>query len=199
MRVLVAIFFFLFFCVVGVKANSSTITWYSGSVVLANQEVYVGELYIQNQFDLLLIRDDSKVKVFPAHKVHSIYFYDSIENINRRFVSIEERQEAFTSFRLYEVVLKGKVSVLRREKRFSDNQLEEYNANGFRYYVQWKDSITDLKRFRSDIYPTLLEYSKPAISAFIREHKLNSNLDSDAIQIIDYYNHLANDQVIASR
>ncbi len=196
MRALVIIFFL--FWSLAAKADSSAIKWYKGSVVLATQEVYVGDLYIENQFDIVLVKEDSKVKVLPAHKVHAVYFYDSIENINRKFISVPEQREAYHSYRLYEIVLKGEVNVLRREKSFSDNQREEYNADGFLYYIHWNERITTLRRFRADIFPKLAD-SKPAINAYIRDQKLNSNLESDAIRIIDFYNHLANDEVIASR
>lgn len=197
MKVVGTIFFFL--CATGIHADPGSITWYSGSVVLSNQEVYVGELYIENQFDLLLIKEDSKVKVLPAHKIQAIYYYDSAENINRRFVSIAEQQESFRYFRLYEIVLRGEVSVLRREKRYADHQLEDYHSAGFQYYVQWNNNLTNLKKFRVDVFPQLPEFSNPALNSYIRKNKLNCNQEGDAIRIIDFYNHLANDQVIAAR
>ena len=61
----------------------------------------------------------SKVKYewcIHAHKIRSLYFYDRGNNINRRYLSLKEDDGVRSSYHLYEIVITGKVDVLRRKK-----------------------------------------------------------------------------------
>ncbi len=89
----------------------------------------------------------SKVKrraVYPAHKIRSLYFYDRGSNINRRYLSLKEDDGVRSSYQLYEIVVNGKVDVLRRKKMsaFSEHPSEL----DFNYFIRYNDELNCVKK-----------------------------------------------------
>ncbi len=161
--------------------------WYEGSVVLKSSEVLTGEILIEPEYDLVLHRRNDKVDVYPAHKILSVYFYDADANINRRFISIKD-SGLFNHHQLMEVVLRGEVSIYRKQKGFTG--VGASDADGFHYFTVCQDRLVDLLKFRTQVYPRLMESSGNELSIFIKDHKLNPNCSAHAIIIIKFYNEL---------
>jgi len=162
-------------------------TWHQGSVVLPSQEVLVGEISSRGIHDAILFRSNKQVYVLAAHKIQSVQYYDSQANINRRFISIRECNVVWRVHKLYEVVVQGEVSVLRKPKTRSTQPLD---TEDHIYYVRLQSEIVDLKSFRSKVYPTLARNGGQMLSLYMFEQQLNPNLSAEAIRIIQYYNAL---------
>jgi hypothetical protein len=169
-------------------------SWCKGSVTLANKEVLTGDISVDTQYDLILVRRGEITDVFPAHWIYSSRIYDSKKDINRRYVSLKDPINPRLS-KLFEIVISGEIFVLRREvSQFSATVA--HDALGFEYYVLFEDELIDLKQFNPKIFPKLKE-SEIAVASFIKQHHLNPNNEANAVQIIQYYNkHMASAEVV---
>jgi hypothetical protein len=171
------------------------VLWHEGSFVLKTREVLVGEISIETEYDLILHRCNGKVVVYPAHRILSVYFYDEVANINRKFISLKENG-LFNHYQLLEIVLRGEVSIYRRQKAWTGNSPSD--ADGYHYFIFHHDQLIDLLKFRNQVYPLLIQETGYMLTTFIDENRLNPNSCADAIAIIGFYNSLKKeDQLLA--
>lgn len=177
--------------------GSSSLEWSEGSIVLSDDQVRPGEIVVQATVDIILFRSGGDVTVYPAHKISSVHVYDAAENINRRFVSVPVLQGHVTTFRLYEVVLHGKMSVVRRQK---DLTLRKTNdPRDFAYFIYSEKQLRPLRRFIKEIYPFLTEADQMTIASHMKSAGLNPFQASDIIRIIDFYNRLCAERLHLAR
>jgi len=178
---------FLLLWVLATSLAARDLEWHDGSVVLASREVLTGKITMASGFDLVLLKTKDSCLVLPAHKVLSFYFYDADENINRKFVSLKENKEARAPRHFYEVVLYGKINVVRRP-RFTSSRCTESDAQDYVYFVQRENELMKLGQFKKEMYPSLVS-SAEMLSEFVSENKLDPADAAQAIRIIEYYNH----------
>lgn len=164
---------------------AEAVRWYSGVVVLRSNEVLTGELSLEPAYDLVLFRCEEKVTVYRAHKILSVYYYDGKAGINRKFTSIQQTASGITSCRLFEIVVQGEISVLRRAAQASF--VSEDDAEGYRYYFQSGDQVAGIRQFRTRLFSRLLQSSK-MLRQYMYEKKLSPASTADIILIIDFYN-----------
>lgn len=160
--------------------------WHHGFIILKSQKVLKGELSIQSDYDVVFFRNGDALMVYPAYKISSFQYHDGVENVDRKFVSIEHDLGTSIKNQIYEIVLDGKVSLLRRQKSvWYSIHLEfiEYD-----YFVKTEDEILPLNKFKRKVYPVLLESSSDKLKAFVSRYKLSPSRLHDIIKIIDYFN-----------
>jgi hypothetical protein len=192
----VLILFFLF-TVCKLSYATRSLIWNEGSIVLSNKTVLTGDISIEAHHDLVLLRTDGKVNVYPAHRISSLYYFDAAANINRKFVTLADASDGVQFFHLYEIVLKGEVDVLRRLKPLT---VELYaDANDFDYFIRRDEKLLRLEKFRRKIYPDLLKRSGISLSIYVRENKLDPNDAASAIQIVGYFNRLQKEGAVMAR
>jgi hypothetical protein len=154
-------------------------------MVLSNGEVLTGKFSLEPLHDLVLFREGDERSIFPAHKIQSLNFYDYKANINRRYVSLKETNPFHNRYQLFELVVSGEVSVLRRQKtqgrRLSD-------ALDFTYYTLCRDELLPLRKFNKQIYPLLSAAMCPLVEDFVRKNRLQPFRPDDSIRIIEFYN-----------
>jgi hypothetical protein len=167
------------------EASSITLDWYEGALVLKHDEVLKGQISVNLVYDIALFKSGDRLLVFPAHKIESIHYYDPKAKVNRKFTSIQEKVNAFTAHYLYEIVLVGEISVLR--KRISLLVDLEDNRGSYRYFARVGEENLELHQFKSRIFP-YLNKTCDSLKEYIRENRLELNNRMHAIQIIDYYN-----------
>lgn len=184
------------FCLLTVNYSiAESIEWHSGVVVLRSNEVLNGELALHPQHDLVLFRQGDQVSVYPAHRILSVYYYDAKFNINRKFTSIQQEATSFASFRLFEIVLMGEISVVRRAMPAALASLDD--AKEYHYFVRSGNELVAARKFRSKVYHKLLE-SSAMLQQYIKEKKLDPASTADIIQIVDFYNqHQPSENAIA--
>jgi hypothetical protein len=127
-----------------------------------------------------------KVTVYPAHKIQNVFYYDQNADINRKFVSIANREHGYAEYQLFEIVLRGPVTVLRKE-RF---HLNHEDHEDFNYFTLYRDEVLPIKQFRKKVYPHLSDYDPFKFSAYEVKERLNLNSTKDAISLIKFYNQL---------
>ncbi|SHH37944.1 hypothetical protein SAMN04488109_3936 [Chryseolinea serpens] len=179
---------FFLLLVLTTQITARELEWHDGSVVLASRKVLTGKITIESAFDLVLLRAGDSCLVLPAHKVLSLYFYDADENINRKFVSLKENEDTRAPQHFYEVVLYGKVNVVRRLP-LTRPRRRGADAQDYVYFVQWENALTKLDHFKKDIYPTLLSSSGKMLGEFVSANRLDPADAAQAIRIIEYYDH----------
>ncbi len=190
---------YLIFCLLLINSTfifAKPVLWHEGSFVLKTKEVLVGEISIEPEYDLILHRSNGKVDVYPAHKIQAVYFYDEESNINRKFISLKEAG-LFNHYQLLEIVLRGEVSVYRKQKSWTGNSPSD--ADGYHYFISQRDQLIDLLKFRSQVYPLLIEETGNMLTTFMDENKLNPNSSADAITIIGFYNSLKKEDQLLAR
>lgn len=188
----------IFFCLLLVNSlelNAQPLKWYDGSVVLTSGKVIVGKMVIDPFLDVVLFEENDKRMVLPAHKVRSLYYYDEAYDINRRFISLEERVLPYNDHKLYEIVVHGEVNVLRKQKtRFSNPK----DALDFTYYVSYRDEVVLLRKFGKKIYPQLRS-SMEKLDDFVSANHLREYDSSNSIEIIEFYNRQLRDEMFSAK
>ena len=179
----------IFFCLLFINfqiLNAQSLVWFEGSVVLSTCEVLVGRISIKDEHDLILFEQGEIRTVYPAHKIRSLYFYDREDNINRRYLSLEEHYGVRSSYVLYELVITGMVDVLRRKKMTAFS--EHASELDFNYFVRYNDELTELRKFKKKVFPQLRSGPDKRLESFITVNMLRTDLPTGAIRIIEYYN-----------
>lgn len=168
-------------------AQSSDL-WSKGCVTLSDDQVIVGEFSHQEQLDLLIHRSLDGIKVLPLYRVKLLRYYDSVANINRQFLTIRDTH-SFQQWKLFEVVVQGKVKVVRRLK-FHRPEFFASQANDYNYFVWDNSKLTSISQFRHDAYPKLLEDNSYEIKSFVETHHLGLRDVKSVIMIVKEYNKL---------
>jgi hypothetical protein len=165
-------------------AQSSLGLGYSGSVVLQDKKVVLGKISVYPQHDLVVLKDSTGITVLPAYKIESVFYFDSAANLNRRYISWHDQESPFAHHRLFEVVVMGKISVVRRPMSGSG---KSDNALNFNYFLLYKGAIIELQKFKRLVYPDLISRSNE-LEVFVKRERLNPNLSGNAIRIIQQFN-----------
>lgn len=151
--------------------------------MLSSDSVLVGLVSVSTNKDLVLFKRETRVDVLPAHSVRNVRFFDSVDNVNRRFVSIDDLPRRCW---LFEVVADGEISVVRRERRF--NFERGSGLNSFDYFVVLEDRIVPLRNFRNKVYPIIVR--QPGFKDLVRHRRLDVNAFDDSIEIVMLYNRM---------
>jgi len=170
-------------------AQASSPSWLQGSLVLHTREVLTGDVSIEARHDVVLLRQNGHVDVYPAHRISAVYFYDPAANVNRKFVSLASTPSHRPVYRLYEIVVAGEINLLRHE-RLAAGHSANHEIQGFQYVVHFQNDIIALNKFRNRIYPRLVRAQPENLATFVKDNHLNPNEPAAAIRIIQYYNTL---------
>jgi len=139
--------------------------------------------------------DSLQVVVLPAFKVKAVNYFDVANNINRRFISLDQQSAGRIPY-LYEVVITGKVWVLRRLNTFHSIPP---NDDEYLYYSMKNDELVELKKFGAKIFSQLDNLSGRQLSVYVRARRFDPHLLADAIRIIQYFNSLEIPEAVLSR
>jgi hypothetical protein len=168
-------------------AFSQDPVWHEGVLVLSNHEILRGKLSVECHHDLVLFRAAS-VQVYPAHRLTRVYFYDSGNNINRKFLTL-----AYPGVRsqLFEVVVQGTVSIVRRPNLYGAVHIEDHNAYHY-YIIDEQEHIIPLSEFRH-LYSRLCKKSEGMLKLLVQAQRLNLTTRSGIISAILAYNSISSD------
>jgi hypothetical protein len=190
---------FLFFILIAIPAQvygSPAIQWHDGVVVLANDQLLTGQVSIHPRHNFVIFNAEGKQTVLPAKKIHQVYYYDEISNINRKFISVVKDHVGYHRYELYEIVVWGDVMVLR--KQMMKSAQDDHCA--FNYFIYHNTEVFPVKHFKKKIYPMLNDRYSVALADFAKEKRLNFNFTQDIISILKFYNELViNSGSIAKR
>ncbi|HNP95350.1 MAG TPA: hypothetical protein PKJ63_06965 [Cyclobacteriaceae bacterium] len=172
--------------------------WYEGVVVLESGELIKGNLSFPSFELVFAVTEQGERIALPANKIKLIRCYDPLLKANRRFDSFPVDEGYLQTRKLFEVVVKGTVSVLRRPvnlyREISEIDHLDYNY----YFVTASQSIKEFRDFASDGLSQMKIGVGDVITDYIRENHLRPNQMADIIMIVKFYNELSNTpQVVA--
>lgn len=177
------------------KQSFSTpdIRWFQGSIVTSNtREVLTGEIAIEEKFDLILFKQQGQVQVLNAHRLESVFFYDSLLQMNRTFISIKQDSSTVVNLGLYEVVVKGEVRVIRHLRDYaspSTSLVENYV-----YYILNREQLVLLQYFNERVYADLVIRGGEQLKQFEKINRLNPYHAADAVKLIIEFNKIMRDE-----
>jgi hypothetical protein len=160
--------------------------WFRGTLVLKSQTRLQGEISVRVDYDIVLFRIGEELMIYPAYKVQSADVYDENLKLNRNFISLQMEVGPATVHRIYEVLVEGPVSVLRKERiLWYSIHLEIPEQD---YFVWNENQMTSLYYFKKKNFPKLVKSSNGDLKSFMRSHRLNPNRLDDMVEILTYYN-----------
>lgn len=185
---------FIFSILVVPAFAQSESEWKQGSVVLADNQVLVGDIMVHLDFNTLLLRESDRVTVLPARKLNSFRFYDETNNINRQFFTISNGTKEGT---FYELVLQGSYKVVRRLKRVHEPVADD--RKDYEYFIMGGEEIVPIQAFKKKIFPRLVS-SIPELKEWVELENLNLNTPDAAILVVKEFNNQYNVRyLVASR
>lgn len=178
----------LFFAASFILRAQDLVGWKDGIVVLKTNQVLKGSLFFTGFETMLFQTDNSElVSVLRAHDLQQIRFYDSLTNVNRKFIIVSGKNNYYVDAKLYEVVIDGVISVIRRLPVESESMMLISNSLAYDYFIKVDLDVVPLSKFRDRYYPTLMK-NYFGLGEFVSTQKLNPNLAGDAIRIIKFCN-----------
>lgn len=169
--------------VLSMAASAEELAWYQGSVVLNDKSVLRGEIAIHAAHDLILYRDADGVSVYPAHKLTAFYYFDSVEKINHKFVSLPDEKSG-SHYGLYETVRYGDLLVVRKILYPGADPAD--HANSYAYFVWFENELVSFREFNGRIF-SQLTLSIPSFAQEVKDQKLDPHIRKDIIPIIALY------------
>lgn len=152
--------------------------------MLYEQDVVLGRISVFPEHDLVVLKNNTGTTVLPAHKIESVFYYDSTANLNRRYISWVDQESPYAHHKLFEVVTMGKIPVVRRPMPWSGISDK---AESFNYFLLYQGAIIELQKFKRQVYPELINESKE-LEAFVKQERLDPAQPGNAIRIIKHYN-----------
>lgn len=143
---------------------------YPGAVVDNNGKVWVGKFQVVK--DVVVLSKSQGAEVFPAWRTREVRGYDSLRNLNRRWIS---HASISGEPRYYEMVVEGKIRVVRRSHGDTSARDVDYD-----YFYIDDGVLIPLMKFRDQLYKK--------IRVSTGDDLLNPNEPSDAIRYIQRYN-----------
>lgn len=188
------------------------IKWYDGVIILSNHEVINCELNINQKFNTVQSKEGTTVRSHPAREIEKITFYDTDLETPRFFISIPVNDHLILKYEFYEIVIRGKVKLISREKDYSitvekylnvflnssESATRNYVSNQNFYFFDGKN-IIPLQKFCKLVLPAFKMYFNHEISSYIQEAKLNVNLPRDQMKVLKYFNKLYSEKIIFAR
>jgi hypothetical protein len=169
--------------------------WFQGSVQLTTSSVLHGLVSVREEYNVILYKVGKEVMVLPAHKVVSFRFYDPEELSLKKFISLQLQVGAQTTYRFYELLAEGEVSILRKQQigwQSLHIEIIEYD-----YFVLHEGKLRELFKFRKTVFPELIARTDGEMKLFAKRHRLNPSKLEDVVKIATHYNTLSTSQTLA--
>jgi len=178
---------FLLFLIITTSTYAESIKWHDGVLVLKNNDVLVGRLTIQPALNVILFQSEDQSAFYQLDKVDYVTYHDQEANLSRTFLSLSLAENGRTLNHLYEVVLRGRISVVRKPR--SAYIPEVTDVGSFDYFVLENGRAIELTQFRKKVFPSMeASCNKSQLKSFMREKGLDPNDNKDALRLIEYFN-----------
>lgn len=177
--------------------------WYSGIVILNNNDIVKGDLSYNFSHDLVMCREGETIKTFTPHQVNSFKYFNEETEVFHEFITLSnDIHPKFQQKAFYEVVLEGDINYVRKRNRFpaynaKEGYLSTPNARlnehkvCYEYFVQYDNALIKSRRFKQEVLP-MMKSKEQSIQAFMKEKQLKPYNIGDQIELVEYYNSTAN-------
>lgn len=176
------------FLALSMSVSAGKLVWHKGSVVLAAEDqVITGEISLEPAREVIFFRTGESVVTYPAHKIKSFRFYDSVAGFNRSFISLKENHGAVRRYHLYEYVVPGTFSVVKKVKS-TLNKNDDKHSNDSNFYILHRKNLVGISKFRTHVYPEMLSSNHDEVLSYVHRNNLDLNLPGNVIMIIKFFN-----------
>ena len=176
--------------------------WFEGKVLFTNQTEESGDIHLDMELGLLLIKQSGSIRTFPAFKVKQIEFFDKRFGKSRSFISLPYKSSRFNqSANLFEVVLQGQLIILRKEQSTfamkmetlmgnRNGYLDPYNDGHYVYYLYDGNKVTRLRQLNKKRMAAVLGKYVVEVNNYIKSRNISVNDNYGRIKVVAYYNAL---------
>lgn len=199
--------FFLFvFCMLWFNSRAelrNELTWHEGVVVFTDQTAAKGDLHLDMDLGLLMVRQSGSIKTFPAFKVRQIEYFDEKSGKPRYFVSLPYKTSRLNHGAcLFEVVLRGDLIVLRKEQNNFASKMEAFMGNyskfqdpydegNYVYFLYDGEKITKLRLLTRKRLTNFMEQYAVEMRNYVKEKGIVLKDTYSRIKVVAYYNALS--------
>lgn len=197
MKRLAMVFLFLLPLVAEARKPGET-RWYTGQMVLMNNQMIDCELSYDAYTDLIQVQENNRVKVYSARQVKSFVYYDSENNAHRHFVSLLYGSRFRVSWLFFERVLGGEMNLLRRyrsvklaqQSKTAKEELWYDSRKVYDYFIYNDKGFIPFYRFRKAVLGQMMAEYKEPLQDFIRSRNLDMSTQRGQFMVISQYNTL---------
>lgn len=172
--------------------------WYEGVVVLESGELIKGNLSFPSFELVFAVTEQGERVALPVDKIKLIRCYDPLLNANRRFDSFPVDEGYHQTRKLFEVVVKGTVSVLRRPTNLYLEISEIHHLDYNYYFLTKSQSIKEFRNFYGEGLNQMKIEVGDVITDYIRENHLRPTQMADIIMIVKFYNEVSSAPRVAA-
>jgi hypothetical protein len=147
----------------------------------------VGDVTIQPALDVVLFRAGDCSSFYHVKDVDYVTYHDTEANLGRKFVALKFSHKGLLIPQLFEVVVSGKLSVVRKPASTYVPAVDDVRA--FDYFIVKEGNVVEITEFRKKIFPLIAaSCSRACLKVFMREKQIDPGRNDDALRLIEYYN-----------
>jgi hypothetical protein len=180
-----------------VEAITSPKGWEMGMVHLNDGRLIRGRLYYNPEKKLVLVENQGKILTYTPESLVRFSVYDNMLLVQRNYISIMPDNASSTQKYIFEIVVNGKLSLLRHQKTkthyegYYDQEIQQFigYSSDFTYYFLYENNVYSLKNFKKQ-YVEIVGESITKINIYLKNNKLRFNQVPHQIKLINFFNHL---------
>ena len=186
-----------------VNSSSAAEKWSDGVIVLKDNQVLVGEVLYNPEYEAIQIKSDDKIQTFSAFLVRSFNFYDNSNKILRRFISQKYTQHpGYSLDQFFEIIISDEISLWRKKSNYVNSSVrsnDKYDQKpeqirDYDFYFSYKGKIVKSEKFKKELRPLINVTLKNEIDGFIKENGLSQFRTYDQIVIVRFFNKISGSQ-----
>jgi hypothetical protein len=190
---------FLLFMPAEAQHAPHTLGWFPGIVILNNDEILNGDINYDYANDLVMCRQNDKIRTFGPQQASSFRYYNEETNILHDYeVYAFQKNDYYEQRGFFEIVLEGKVNYIRKRNRYPIYHTSEGYLSGrsfrtdpqvvaYDYFVEMNGKLVKARHFKKEVLPILIANDQ-RILEFIKERRLRTYDIGDQIVLLNYHN-----------
>lgn len=190
---------FFLFVTSSLLGSTRDLTWHEGRVIFKNDREIQGEIHIDMDLGLLLIKDAGGIRSFPAFKIKYMDYFDKDFGRLRSFITVPNRAIRFhRNSNIFELVLRGELLVLRKEvENYEDftasietgiNEVKNFGEGHFIYFLYDGKALTKFNLLNKKRLAESVRKYGAEVDSYVKRNKMNLKDTLTRIKVIAYYN-----------
>lgn len=185
----------------GLLSDSECSGWYKGNIYLANGSVTKGEIRYCLDHDVVMLKNEEQTLTLGPVKVDHFVIFDHFLDLSRSFYALPfEELNGYSRKRFFEVLYRGKISLLNREEEMMVTTDQGFNDGSDlvewvlidRYYMLDEHGRISYFSGNTNDLLAFMEGQADVVSTFIDSQQLDTSMREDLITVLQYYNTIQN-------
>jgi hypothetical protein len=179
------------------KTMMKPVSWDLGTIYLVDGKTIRGKVFYSFEKGVVLVESQGKILTFTAETLSRFIVYDHLVSAQRTFVSFNPENHPSKQRVIFEIVMQGKLSLLRLQKISSrcegyfNEDIQQFvgYTSGFTYYFLYDNKIQQLRNFKRQ-YTKIAGESMEDIENYILNNKLKFTRIHHQVKLIQYFNNI---------